>query len=175
MLSIICRSASFSTVNQRAFDVISSSIFNFQCVCDMQGEWWSLLYKFENKIMKLYHVSLWIRFQFDNKKEKKDTYRFVKRWKRKLRQPLLLKRLTISNKIRNWYICKTYRWSCLLSKRWHNMRRTVFKEMVYVGCKMPYDCKSKGHATADIFRRLNAYVWWQMVRLLQNSRLNCLY
>ena len=32
------------------------------------------------------------------------------------------------------------------------------KEMVYVGCKMPYACKSKGHATADIFRRLNAYV-----------------
>ena len=29
-----------------------------------------------------------------------------------------------------------------------------FKEMVYVGCKMPYACKSKGHATADIFRRL---------------------
>ena len=33
-----------------------------------------------------------------------------------------------------------------------------FKEMVYVGCMMPYACKSKGHATADIFRRLNAYV-----------------
>ena len=28
-----------------------------------------------------------------------------------------------------------------------------FKEMVYVGYMMHYACKSKGHATADIFRR----------------------
>ena len=45
-----------------------------------------------------------------------------------------------------------------LNRMGYGFLQIGFKEMVYVGYMMHYACKSKGHATADIFRRLNAYV-----------------